>query len=189
MQKYFLDPDFGGALVPGRDNVFGPLLDLTGFGFADEPRRFSPLVSVLRYAPDTRQVADLQLDYDTTRREFRSAGLIGRYVLGLTFYNLAYFRTRASPIQIGSNQIRATLGYGNTERVGMNGSLNLSYNVDESILQATTARLSYNTECYGLHLEFSQFDVGSRKESRIRFAFSLTNLGSIGTLRRSDDVF
>jgi hypothetical protein len=71
----------------------------------------------------------------------------------------------------------------------MNGSLNLSYNVDESILQATTARLSYNTECYGLHLEFSQFDVGSRKESRIRFAFSLTNLGSIGTLRRSDDVF
>ena len=107
----------------------------------------------------------------------------------MTSYNLAYFRTRESPIQIGSNQIRATLGYGSTDRIGMNGVISFSYNVDESILQAAAARLSYNTECYGLHLEFSQYDIGSRKESRIRFAFSLTNLGSIGTLRELGDLF
>ncbi len=71
----------------------------------------------------------------------------------------------------------------------MNAIVSLSYNVDEAILQAAAARLSYNTECYGLHLEFSQFDIGSRKESRFRFAFSLTNLGSIGTLRQVGDLF
>jgi LPS-assembly protein len=188
-QKYFLDPEFGGALEAGRDNVFEPLLDLTGFGFADRSRRFSPIVSVVRFAPDANRVADLQVDYDPTRRMFRSTGLIGRYRTGLTYYNVAYFRTSETPIQIASDQVRATLGYGDTERIGFNGSLNFSYNIDESILQTTTARLSYNTECYGLHLEFSQFDVGSRKESRFRFAFSLTDLGSIGTLRRSDQFF
>ena len=189
MQKYFVDPGFGGALVAGRDNVFDPLLDLTGFGFADEPRRFSPVVSVVRYAPSDSRAADLQLDYDTKRGELRSGGFIGRYLAGQTAYNLAYFRTRATPIQIGSNQIRATAGYGDTARLGLNGSVSFSYNVDESFFQAATARVSYNTECYGLHLEFAQYDVGSRKESRIRFAFSLTDLGSIGTLRTSDDFF
>ena len=29
-QKYFLDPTFGGAIIPGRRNVFEPLLDITG---------------------------------------------------------------------------------------------------------------------------------------------------------------
>lgn len=189
MQKYYLDPTFGGALVNGVDNVFLPLLDLTGFGFADQARRFSPIVSRLRVAPSQGRVADVQLDYDTMRHEFRSGGLIGRYRSGLTSYNVAYFRTRETPIQIPSNQVRASISYGNTERVGLNGALSFSYNVDESILQATIGRLSYNTECYGLHFEFTQFDVGSRKESRFRFAFSLTDLGSIGTLRRPDQFF
>jgi LPS-assembly protein len=188
-QKYYFDPRFGRALVAGRDNVFDPLLDITGFGYADRARRFSPIVSLLRFAPDGASAADLEVDYDTTLRGVRSAGFIGRYRAGVTSYNLAYFRTRESPIQIGSNQVRATLGYGSTERIGINGSVGFSYNVDESILQATTARVSYNTECYGLHLEFSQFDVGSRKESRFRFAFSLRDLGSIGTLRQSDQIF
>lgn len=189
MQKYYLDPTFGGALVDGADNVFLPLLDLTGFGFADQARRFSPIVSRLRVAPSPGRVADVQLDYDTMRKEFRSGGLIGRYQSGLTSYNVAYFRTRETPIQIPSNQVRASVSYGSTDRVGLNGALSFSYNVDESILQATIGRLSYNTECYGLHVEFTQFDVGSRKESRFRFAFSLTDLGSIGTLRRPDQFF
>lgn len=188
-QKYYLDPSFGSALVPGRDNVFDGVLDLTGFGFADEPRRFSPIVSLVRYSPRASRSADVQLDYDTKRRQLRSAGLIGRYDLGISSVNLAYFRTRETPIQIASNQVRATVSYGNTRRIGMNGAASFSYNVDESILQAATARLSYNTECYGLHLEFALYDVGSRKESRFRFAFSLTDIGSIGTLREAGSLF
>jgi len=33
-QKYFLDPTFGGALVPGQRNVFTTTEDLTGIAFA-----------------------------------------------------------------------------------------------------------------------------------------------------------
>ena len=181
-QKYYADPTFGGALVPGRDNVLEPILDLTGFGFADEARRFSPLVSLLRFSPRAGTSTDLQVDYDTVRKQFRSAGIIGRYQVGPTFYNVAYFFTRRSLIQLPNNQIRATLGYGDSQRPGLNGAISFAYNVEQSILQASTAQISYNTDCYGLHLEFMQFDLGPRRESRFRFSFSLTDLGSIGTL-------
>ena len=43
--KYYLDPTFGGALVPGQRNVFAALDSITPFAFADQPRRWSPIVS------------------------------------------------------------------------------------------------------------------------------------------------
>ena len=41
-QRYYLNPDFGGALIPGRRNVFSSTLDLTGVSFLTEPRNLSP---------------------------------------------------------------------------------------------------------------------------------------------------
>jgi LPS-assembly protein len=187
-QKYYANQTFGGALVSGRDTALEPLLDLTGFGFADEPRRFSPLVSLLRFSPRAGTSTDLQIDYDTVRRQFRSAGIIGRYQAGPTFSNLAYFFTRRSLIQLPNNQIRATLGFGDSNRLGLNGAVSFAYNVDQAILQAATAQLSYNTDCYGLHLAFMQFDLGPRRESRLRFSFSLKDLGAIGNLGQ-DSLF
>ena len=35
-QKYFLDPTFGGALVPGQSNVFTTTADFTGIAFLNE---------------------------------------------------------------------------------------------------------------------------------------------------------
>jgi hypothetical protein len=168
--------------VPGRDNVFEPLLDLTGFGFADQPRRFSPLVSLVRLSPGGGTSADLQMNYDTMRNRFKSAGIVGRYQAGPTFYNVAYFFTRRNPIQLPNNQIRATLGYGNSNRIGLNGAFSFAYNIERSILQASAAQVSYNTDCYGLHVQFTQFDLGPRRESRFRFSFTLKDIGSIGNL-------
>ena len=54
VQKYFFDPTFGGALIPGQRNVFQTLDALTAFAFADEPRNFSPIVSDLRIMPGKR---------------------------------------------------------------------------------------------------------------------------------------
>jgi hypothetical protein len=75
-QKVYFDPTFGGAIVPGRRNVVTPLLDLTGFAFADGTRHLSPLVSTLRVTSVSGISTDLQVDYDTVR-EFRDAGVIG----------------------------------------------------------------------------------------------------------------
>src|SRR5205814_7988348 len=76
-QKYFFDPTFGGAILPGRRNVFAPLLDISGFAFADGLRRMSPIVSTMRVSTSASSSTDLQVDYDTRDHLFRSAGVSG----------------------------------------------------------------------------------------------------------------
>jgi LPS-assembly protein len=188
-QTYFFDPTFGGVLIPGTRNVFAPVMNLTGFSFAENVRRFSPIVSAMRISTSPTTSTDLQIDYDTRAREFRSAGIIGGADRGNSFANVAYFFTRRTSIQEPSNQIRGTVGYGNGLKPGLSAAFNFSYDIHRSLFQGSTAQVDYNTDCYGLTFEFTQFDVGARKESRIRFALSLKNVGSAGTLRRQERLF
>ncbi len=41
-QEYFIDPNFGGALIPGRRNVFDATLDLMAPTFLTSPRNIAP---------------------------------------------------------------------------------------------------------------------------------------------------
>jgi len=63
-QKYFLDPTFGGALVPGRRNVLTSTVDLTGIAFLTEARRLSPLISRVRVSTSARSDLEWDVDYD-----------------------------------------------------------------------------------------------------------------------------
>lgn len=188
-QKYFFDPTFGGAIIPGRRNVFSPVLDISGFAFADGLRRFSPIVSTMRLSTTASSSTELQVDYDTRNRLFRSAGIIGGLNKGQAFGSVSYFFTRRSAIQIPNNQLRGTLGFGNDRKRGLSAAFSGSYDIERSLFQGSVSQVGYNTDCYGLSFEFSQFDIGARKESRFRFAFSLKNVGSLGTLRRQERLF
>jgi LPS-assembly protein len=188
-QKYFFDPTFGGALVPGRRNVFEPLLDLTGFAFADGLRRFTPIVSRMRISTSAATSTDIQVDYDTKAGVFRSAGIIGGLTVRQGVVDLAYFFTRRSVLEEPNNQIRATVAYGGETKPGFSAALNFSYDIHRSLFQGSILQVGYNTDCYGLNLEFIQFDVGARKESQVRFAFSLKNIGSYGSMRRQERLF
>ena len=68
-QKYFFDPTFGGALVPGRRNQFYPINTFSGFTYGGVPRRFSPLNVEARLRRPVRNVselfADVRTDIDT----------------------------------------------------------------------------------------------------------------------------
>jgi LPS-assembly protein len=188
-QRYYFDPTFGGAIIPGTRNVFAPLLDVSGFAFADGRRRFSPVVSTMRISTNAGVSTDVQVDYDTRDHLFRSAGIIGGISRGQAFGSGSYFFTRRSPIQIPNNQLRGTLGFGNQLRAGISGAFSFSYDVARSLFQSSVAQVGYNTDCYGLSFELSQFDIGARKESRFRFAFTLKNIGSYGTLRPQERLF
>jgi LPS-assembly protein len=188
-QKYFFDPTFGGAVVPGKRNVFAPLLDITGFAFADGTRRFSPIVSTMRISTSASTSTDLLVDYDTARREFGSAGIMGGVSRGLTYGSIAYFFTRRSAIQTPNNQLRALVQYGNEQKPGLSVAFSANYDVGRSLFQGSIAQVGYNTDCYGLNFEFTQFDLGARKESRIRFSFTLKNIGSYGTIRQQERLF
>ncbi len=67
VQKYFFDPTFGHALIPGQPNIFQTLDALTPFAFQDEPRNFSPIVSDLTITPGKRYDTEFIINYDPQR--------------------------------------------------------------------------------------------------------------------------
>jgi LPS-assembly protein len=189
-QKLYFDPDFGGALLEGHRNGLAPLMDLTGFAFSDgTPRRFSPVVSTLRISTSPQTATDIQVDYDPKTEEFRSAGVMGELNRGQWFSSVAYFFNKRSGIQFANNQLRGMLRYGSQTKPGLSFGFSFYSDLSRSLLQGSTAQIGYNADCYGLSFDFSQYDLGARKETRFRFALSLKNLGSFGTLQPQERIF
>ncbi|MEW5979548.1 MAG: LPS assembly protein LptD [Acidobacteriota bacterium] len=189
-QKYFFDPTFGGALVPGQRNVFFPLNTLSAFSFQDGERHLSPIITRVRVTPASRYTADFRMDYDQRVHKIRAASVTGAAYVENKFLALTYYNTRnLPPTQFPSNQIRATLGYGNSTRIGMNAAFSFNYDFRSSVFQYSTSQLAYNWDCCGIALEWRQFDFGARKESQVRFSFSLKNIGSFGSLRKQERLF
>jgi len=189
-QKYFFDPSFGGALVPGQRNVFFPLNTLTAFAFEDTYRRFSPIITRIRFTPASRYEADFRMDYDQQAHKIRAASVSGGVYAGFGYAALTYYNTRSlPPTQFPSNQIRATLAYGNSLRRGVNAAFSSNYDFNARQLQYSTSQIAYNWDCCGVALEFRQFDFGARNESQFRFSFSLKSIGSFGNLRKQERLF
>jgi len=191
-QKYYFDPTFGGALVPGQRNVFQALDSVTPFAFADSPRRFSPIVSDLRITPGGRYDAGFRADYDPIRGKLTSLGtLVKMRPYREFFVTLAHFSLRSDPVlQPPSNQIRALVGYGGLNRRGWNASFGVSYDVRQQFLQNQLVQVSYNGACCGIAFEYRRLGLGPvRSENQFRVALIIANIGTFGNLRRQERVF
>ena len=64
-QEYFIDPNFGGAVIPGRRNVFDATLDLMAPTFLTSPRNIAPIASRMRFEAIDNLRVQWDLDYDT----------------------------------------------------------------------------------------------------------------------------
>lgn len=209
-QKYFFDPSFGGALVPGQRNVFQTLDDLTPFAFADEPRRFSPIVSDLTFEPGKRWDTQFILNYDPQRNRMTAIGtLLKLKPYKESFFTLAHFSTLNLPLnppvqplnfQQRSNQVRALFGYGDLTRRGLNFTFGASYDFEPppnqvgstaaSGFQNQIAEFSYNGSCCGIGFEYRKFSFGTiRSENQYLVTFRIANVGSAGNLRRAEKIF
>jgi LPS-assembly protein len=189
-QKYFFDPTFGGALIPGRRNVFYPLNTLSAFAYADGYRRFSPIISRIRFTPAQRYAVDFRMDYDQQVRRLRASSITGSVYYSNSFVALTYYNTaNLPPTQFPSEQIRAIVGYGNSLRRGFNAALGINYDFRSNTMQHNISQVAYNWDCCGVALELRKFNFGLRKETQLRFSFSLKNIGSFGNLRRQERLF
>lgn len=199
-QKYFFDPTFGGALVPGQRNVFQTLVDLTPFAFADEPRRFSPIVSDLTIEPGKRYDTQFILNYDPQRNRMTAIGtLLKLKPYKESFLTLAQFSTLNLPLnppsppvnfQQRSNQVRALVGYGDLTRRGLNIMFGASYDFTLEGFQNQIAEFSYNGSCCGIGFEYRKFSFGTiRSENQYLVTFRIANVGSAGNLRRAEKIF
>jgi LPS-assembly protein len=198
-QKYFIDPTFGGAFVPGRSNVFSNTVDLTGTSFLTQARHLSPLISRLRIQTSARTDIEWDADYD-----FKQAGVNASTVLA---------NYRVGPITVGGgdaylqipgeiagssfifspqvfNQFRLLLGYGYPGKQGFSAATNVGFDAKLGFLQYTAVQTTYNWDCCGVSMEFRRFALGSvRNENQYRFTFALANLGALGNLRRAERLF
>ncbi|HEY2961267.1 MAG TPA: LPS assembly protein LptD [Pyrinomonadaceae bacterium] len=200
--KYFFDPFFGGALVPGQRNQFYPLNTLTGFVYGGVPRRFSPINVDTRYRPRRDLFFDLRSDLDTRGGGMRSLSTtfgLSRSVIQI-FQSFYYTRAielvpalarfaDARGLEAGTlrgSQWGPSVFLGNRDR-GFFGGASFFFDFQkrpgrgDSSLISSTVTLGHTWDCCAVTAQFSSFNVGLRKENRVVFSFRLNGIGSFGT--------
>lgn len=196
-QKYFLDPDFGGALVNGRRNVLTTTADFSGIAFLTEPQHLSPLISRLRVQTSSQADAEWDLDYDFKKRGINASTVLVNYHVGAYTFGGgdAYVQslpglTGASAVQKDFNQFRVLFGYGHPSKPGFSGATSIGFDANLGFLQYATAQTTYNWDCCGITVEYRRFALGSvRNENQFRFSFTLANIGSFGNLRKQERLY
>ena len=200
--KYFFDPYFGGALVPGRRNQFYPINTFSGFTYGAVPRRFSPLNIEVRYRPSRILVTDFRTDLDTHGGGVRALAAtfgINRPLVQAfsTFYytraislvgSLAQFADLRGkePGTLRGSQWSPSIFAGNREK-GVFGGMSLFFDFEtrplsgsRSLISSTTT-VGYAWKCCAITVQDFTFNVGLRKENRVVFAFRLNGIGTFGT--------
>lgn len=197
-QKYYFDPTFGGALVPGVRNVFTSTADFTGVAFLNQRRNFAPIISRLRVETSLRTNTEWDLDYDTKTGQINGSTALVNYHYGPFTIGGgdAFLRVLdANPQSIltsqsSFHQFRVLAGYGQLNKPGLSAAANFGFDSNEGNLQYATAQTTYNWDCCGLSIEYRRFALGAvRNENQYRFTFTLANVASFGNLKRQERLY
>ncbi|MGA7687331.1 MAG: LPS assembly protein LptD [Terriglobales bacterium] len=197
-QKYYFDPTFGGALVPGARNVFTSTADFTGIAFLNEPRNFAPIISRLRVETSLRTNTEWDVDYDTKTGQINgSTALVnyhyGAFTVGGGDAFLRVLDTAPGKILTSEqsfHQFRVLAGYGQLNKPGLSAAASFGFDANEGNLQYATAQTSYNWDCCGVSVEYRRFALGAvRNENEYRFSFTLANVASFGNLKRQERLY
>jgi LPS-assembly protein len=211
-QKYFLNPTFGGALVPGQRNVFTTSEELTGIAFLTQPRNLSPIVSRLRLATSSKTDTEWDMDYDFRLGRINSSTLLVNYLLGPFTIGggdayLQIPQTKSTTTNVPAEgtcgtsnttvqptckfqQFRVGLGYGSLIHHGFSSAANFGLDAEINQLQFASLQSTYNWDCCGLTLEYRRYAIGNvRNENLFRFNFTLANIGSFGNLRPQERLY
>jgi LPS-assembly protein len=195
-QKFFIDPTFGGALIPGRRNVFDSTLDLTAVAFLTSPRNLSPVVSRMRFEAIDNLRIEWDLDYDPKAGRLDADNVFAGYSWGRTTVGLGHAMLNAvaesgkASTLMQSQQLQPFLSIGKQSGNGFNLAANGGYDFVHGALQYAGVQAVYNWNCCGLSVGYRRFALGSvRDETQYLYSFTLANFGSVGDIRRSNSVF
>jgi LPS-assembly protein len=196
-QKYFLDPDFDGAIVNGRRNVLTTTADFSGIAFLTQPRHLSPVISRLRMQTSSQTDAEWDVDYDFKEHRINASTALLNYHFGLftlgggdAFVQALPGIVSSTTVQQDFNQFRVLLGYGHPNKRGFSGATAFGFDSNLGFLQYATAQTNYNWDCCGVSVEYRRFALGSvRNENQFRFSFTLSNIGSFGNIRKQERLY
>jgi len=190
-QRRYFDRDFGGAVTqPGR-NVVLSAIDLTPYAFLDRPRRYSPVVSVLRAAPIPGMGIEWRSDYDPLRGQIVNNSLTADVRRGNFFLSSGHTQVSSDPDHLSpsANQFRGAIGLGQPNHRGWNTGFNTAYDFRQGVMQYAIAQVTYNTDCCGLSFQYQRLNFGTQFRNDFRVAFAVANIGSFGTLKRQERIF
>jgi LPS-assembly protein len=200
-QEFFIDPDFGGAVISGRRNVFESTLDLTAATFLTSPRNVAPIVSRLRFEAIDNLRIQWDLDYDPKRGQMDADNLFAGYSFGRTTLGVGHAMLNAveespgtSTPTLKSQDVQPFLEIGKPSGNGLNVAFNGSYDFVAGQMQYAGAQAAYNWGCCGLTMGYRQFELGTiqgtgRDEHEWLYSFTLANFGAVGDIRRANSVF
>ncbi len=194
-QKFFINPTFGGALIPNRRNVFDSTLDLSAVAFLTSPRNLSPITSRLRFEAIDNLRIEWDLDYDPKAGQVGADNLYAGYSRGRTTIGIGHAMLNAvdennSSSTIKSQQVQPFLSVGKSSGKGFNLAANSGYDFTHGTLQYAGMQAVYNWDCCGLSVGYRRFDLGTiREETQYLYSFTLANFGSVGDIRRSTTAF
>jgi LPS-assembly protein len=195
-QKFYIDPNFGGALVSNQRNVFDSTLDLSAVAFLTSPRNLSPITSRLRFEAIDNLRIEWDMDYDTKAGLLGADNLYAGYSWGRTTVGVGHAMLNAvdesgsGASTIKSQQVQPFLSIGKPSGNGLNLAANGGYDFTHGTLQYAGVQAVYNWNCCGLSFGYRRFDLGSvRNETQWLYSFTLANFGSVGDIRRSNTAF
>lgn len=185
--RYF-DPTFGGAITPNIRNVVQSEIDLTGFAFLDGFRHDSPIVSDLRL--QSKVNFEWRTDYDIDRHAFvnTSVSVDGR--INQLFWTVGDTDIKTNPLLFpATNQINAGIRYGKSNRRGWNYGGNVAYDFLKGQATFWQIQATRNTDCCGFSFRYLRLAYGATDRGEYQFSFSVSNIGSVGTLKKQDRIF
>jgi LPS-assembly protein len=195
-QKFFIDPKFGGALIPNHRNVFDTTLDMSAVAFLTTPRNVAPITSRLRFEAIDNLRIQWDLDYDPKAGRMGANNLFAGYSWGRTTVGIGHSllnavdETGGAASLIQSQQLQPFFSIGKPSGRGLNLAANGSYDFVHGALQYAGVEAAYNWDCCGLTVGYRRFTLGSlRDETQYLYSFTLANFGSVGDIRRSNSVF
>ena len=200
--KYFFDPYFGGALVPGQRNQIFPITSLTAFTFGGVGRRWSPLNIDATYRPAKTIFVNSRMDVGVQGDGLRDISATVGYDTKFVKIFQTFYYTRAVTLipslrqfsdangkeagTLRGSQWSPSVFIGDRNK-GFYGGTALFMDFQNrrgakgSPFVSSTTTLGYAFDCCSVAIQAYTFNLGARRENRFVFSFKLNGIGSFGT--------
>ena len=196
-QRYYLNSNFGGAVINGRRNILDPTLDLTGIAFLTGPRSLSPVISRMRFEAVPNLRVQWDLDYDPKAGRLTANNVFAGYSWGITTVGLGHSLLNAVDEQgttaslIQSQQVNPFVEIGKQNREGLNLAANAGYDFAHGSLDYVGVMGVYNWNCCGISLGYRKLDLGPQRPSDVTYLYSFTfaSFGSVGRVNHATTIF
>ena len=200
--KYFFDPYFGGALIPGQRNQIAPITALSFYTFGGVARKFSPVNVDATYRPRKTIFVNSRFDYSLQNEGLRDISATVGYDTKLLKFFQTFYYTRAVTLipslrqysdangkeagTLRGSQYSPSIFVGDRDN-GFYGGTSLFFDFENRRATGTTPLISslftlgYAFDCCAVTAQYYTFNVGVRRENRFVFSFRLNGIGTFGT--------